>query len=698
MPVLNYDKSRRVFWYTYDKDIPSMSGLRIELAGGRRYVFDDASPRNYNNIKAFKTMFGFDAKASADAKERIDEIVSLQHKNFVADYSCLLSGTPFEHQKAAIEAMQKSDRLALLLEQGLGKTYISLMSLRMFKERDGYLRALVMCPAIVVESWLAETAKFSTGLKVIVYKGNLQQRMTVQQRIVDGEEYDIILTTYDMVRDPSNKSKQMYYGFAWNRLASFVRERIASVFEPKQQKILLKTKQPKNWQAQCGKILSELENMSDLPAEVTDFMKEVQRVTKKDVTVDFLNTLDLSVAVFDEASRLINAQAYSAKEVAALKARRMYLLSGTLCVGRPTDMFMPMTILDQGIFQMNWWQFTHRYCCLSSYNKHIITGYKNIDDLKRKIAPYIIQYKREDCLDLPDRTVVTCYYDVDASTVELYNSILLSDDYVTVKDKPVYCSLEVQKIQKCLQVLSGFIHVNPGMELCAQCSDQQMLECEYARISPSHNKCKHHAEFSGGEYDMDIILPSNPKLDMLEADLLNITPTEKVIVWAWYKYDLAAITKLLTKLKIKYITANEKQCAQRFEADGTIRVFLGQTAQGIGITLNSATTTIYYSHGTALEPRLQSMDRNMRIGQSKPIVIRDYVCKGSVEESLVYLLQHKDDVHNFIQQQIECLTCKQMQYCDANKIRKYGVGCMYYNNMKAAESKVRLQLSALKEY
>ena len=695
MPVLNYDKARKVFWYTCERDIPSMAGIRIELAGGRRFVFDDVSPRNYYNIKAFKASFGLDAKASSDAKQRIAEIATARNADNVGDYSYLFSGTPYEHQKVAIEAMQKSDRLALLLEQGLGKTYISLMALRLFKERDGHLRALVMCPAIVFESWLAEAAKFAPELKIITYKGNLSQRMAAQDRITGGEEFDIVLTTYDMVRDPGNKSSQMYYGLAWTELDTATRKVIAGIYPEKAQKVLLKTKQPKNWAAQCGKILCTLEDILEKPVEASKFVKKVSGVMKRDVTVNFLNTLDLTVTIFDEASRLINAKAYTSKEAAKLRTKRLYLLSGTLCVGRPTDMFMPMNILDQGIFQMNWWQFMHKYCCVSSYNKHIITGYKNVDDLKRKIAPYIIQYTREQCLDLPDRTIVTCYYEVGDDTKELYNEILLSDDYVTVQNKPVYCSLEVQKIQKCLQVLSGFIHVNPSMELCAKCSEQQMVACEYGRIRPTSSKCLHHAEFSGSEYDTDIELASNPKLEMLKEDLLNITPTEKVIIWAWYQHDLAVIKALLEKLKIPYVTANLPKCSQIYEESPKIRVFLGQTVQGIGITLNSATTTIYYSHGTALEPRLQSMDRNMRIGQSKPVVVRDYVCKGSVEESLVYLLQHKDDVHSFIQQQIECLTCNQMQYCVENNIRKYAEGCIYHQNMKNAESKARLRLSAL---
>ena len=709
MPVLRYNAVDRIFSFQYDKPLFGFAGARIELAGSKRIVFEDVSPKNYNNIRLFKSTFGEEAKADKAAVERIREISAEQKTNWVEKYRDLLAGTPYAHQEVSIQAMQTSDRLALLLEQGLGKTYISIMSMRMFKARDGYLRALVMCPAIVFESWLAEIEKFAPELKVLKYKGDLLTRLSVQDRVRNGEEFDILLTTYDMLRDPTNKKQNTYKGIAWARLPFAIRERIANVLfaaDEKARKVLLDTSKAgnKTWYSKCGKFFEEVDSKKnkailsvfpDVARELKQFMQEIDRCVKADRAEEFFNSLDLSVTVFDEASRLINHNSHTAQAMEQLKTRRMYMLSGTLCVGRPTDMYMPMRILDRSIFGMNWWQFRAKYCNVSSYNANIITGYKNVDDLKRKIAPFTITYLREECLDLPERTIVTCYYTVEDTIRRMYNAILSAKDKIVVNKKPVYCYLDVQKIQKCMQVLSGFVHVTPGTELCGECGEQQILACEEAGIKPANTRCRRHLEFKGGEFDMDIELPENPKLEMLENDLTEITPTEKVIVWAWYQFDLMKIEELLKKLKIPYITANEPKCAQRFEADDSIRVFLGQVAQGIGITLNSATTTIYYSHGTALEPRLQSMDRNMRIGQKKPVVVRDYVCRGSVEAAIVELLQHKDNVHEFIQKAVECLGCDRFADCQSDGVRKYGRGCMYYGDMQAACTKKKLSLNPI---
>ena len=709
MPVLKYCRKDRTWSFSCDRQLFGFAGARTELAGGRRIVFEDVSPKNYNNIKLFKSVFREEAKADRAAVERIRALSEEQKTDWVEKYRGLLSGTPYAHQVRSIQAMQTCDRLALLLEQGLGKTYISIMSMRMFKARDGYLRALVMCPAIVFESWLAEFDKFAPELKVLKYKGDLPTRLSVQDRIRNGEEFDVLLTTYDMLRSPDNKKKNTYKGIAWERLPCDVRERIAAALfsgDGKARKLLLDEGKSGNrtWYSKCGKLFEEVDAgknralltvFPDVARELKLFMAEFDRCLKADRAEEFFNGLDLSVTVFDEASRLINHNSHTAQSMEQLKTRRMYMLSGTLCVGRPTDMYMPMRILDRSIFGMNWWQFRNRYCNVSSYNSNIITGYKNVDDLKHKIQPFTISYLREECLDLPERTIVTCYYSVDDTIRRMYNAILEADDRIIVNKKPVYCYLDVQKIQKCMQVLSGFIHVTPGTELCGECGEQQILACEEAGIKPANNRCRRHLEFKGGEYDTDIELPENPKLQMLENDLTEITPTEKVIVWAWYQFDLTKIEELLKKLKISYITANEPRCAQRFEEDDGIRVFLGQVAQGIGITLNSATTTIYYSHGTALEPRLQSMDRNMRIGQKKPVVVRDYVCRGSVEAAIVELLQHKDNVHEFIQKAVECLGCSRLPGCQEHGVRKYGRGCLYHDDMVAACTKRKLSLDPI---
>lgn len=378
-----------------------------------------------------------------------------------------------------------------------------------------------------------------------------------------------------------------------------------------------------------------------------------------------------------------------AVDALAKKADRVYLLSGTLCVGRPTDMFMPMNILGHDILGMDWAKFVKSFCRTARSNSHIITGYKNLPALKLRIDPHVLAKTRVECLDLPKRVFTRRYYELSKEMRRLYNQIA-ENDMVKVGENTIATPSPLIKIAKCLQVLNGFVYYNETGEICNDC--HHLLDCVEKGIRQGGQGCKvpDAPKAQRGTWR----LKTNPKLELLLEDLRD-SSLEKTIIWAWHQEDLLAIRELLTKEKIRFITADVENSAALFEADDGIRVFLGQTSQGIGITLNSATCTIYYSHGAALEPRLQSMDRNYRIGQTRPVVVKDYLSKGTVEESLVNLLEHKTDVKKFMQERVQCFTCDNFPNCQRENIPYLGADCVWYGERISAEQIRRLKLKTI---
>jgi SNF2 family DNA or RNA helicase len=406
----------------------------------------------------------------------------------------------------------------------------------------------------------------------------------------------------------------------------------------------------------------------------------------------FLKKLPYTCLVADEASRCIDPRAKRSEAVEDLagKVANRYLLSGTLCVGRPTDLFMPFRIMERSILGGSWTSFKSTYCETAAKAPNIIIGYKNLDHLKLRIDPYILGMKRSECLDLPERTFTERYYEPQQEMKELYNDIV-SQDSVTVAGKTIDTSLVITKHNKLRQVLSGFIM--PSVDRSGICdSCDKVALCVANDTQPGQRGC----------IDPNARKPKPPdpipldgrKLSMLEEDLAD-SIDEKVIIWAWYRYDLALIADMLRRKKIPYIAADEKDCAHRFETSPDIRVFLGQQKQGIGITLNSATCTIYYSHGLDLESRLQSLDRNLRIGQRNSVLVKDYICQGSIEGAIVWLLRHKSDVRDFMQHSADCMLCVNFMDCAKNGVRAYTQGCAYYGERKNAERKRVIKLHTL---
>ena len=80
-------------------------------------------------------------------------------------------------------------------DMGLGKTLQMLTFLQEQQNRDKKSVHLVVLPTTLIFNWQAEAAKFCPDLKLFVHRGGTRQKVNEHWR-----DYDIILTTYGMVR------------------------------------------------------------------------------------------------------------------------------------------------------------------------------------------------------------------------------------------------------------------------------------------------------------------------------------------------------------------------------------------------------------------------------------------------------------------------------------------------------------------
>ncbi len=80
-------------------------------------------------------------------------------------------------------------------DMGLGKTVQALSFLQHFKDKNGRLRALVVCPTTLIFNWENEIRKFTPGLTYYIHHGGDRIR---HKQLLD--EYDVIITTYGTLR------------------------------------------------------------------------------------------------------------------------------------------------------------------------------------------------------------------------------------------------------------------------------------------------------------------------------------------------------------------------------------------------------------------------------------------------------------------------------------------------------------------
>lgn len=98
-------------------------------------------------------------------------------------------------------------------DMGLGKTIQMLSIIAGYIEQEKERRAsIVICPSSLALNWQNESRKFVTGLKTMVIRGSAEERKKMISHIND---YDIIITSYDLLKRDIEVYKEMNYQFRY---------------------------------------------------------------------------------------------------------------------------------------------------------------------------------------------------------------------------------------------------------------------------------------------------------------------------------------------------------------------------------------------------------------------------------------------------------------------------------------------------
>lgn len=348
----------------------------------------------------------------------------------------------------------------------------------------------------------------------------------------------------------------------------------------------------------------------------------------------FLMATRAMIAV-DESTRIKNPNTARWPKVAQLRALCEYarIASGRPNPQSPLDFFGQMEFLRSGLLGTSSYRaFVAEYAELVDMQsdemkrmvvrnpraayaqivaKDEITGaprYRNLDKLQRLVAPHSYRVLKRDCLDLPDKVYQTQYFELTPKQRKAYE--LMNEERRIVLDGNETPVRRLGAMTKLQQITSGFVMID-------------------------------------GEVIRPPQLQDNPRLDAL-LELIE-DDEAPVIVWARFREELRVIAEALRKAGRKVVEYHggvgnaDREAAvdsfQRGEADA----FVGQPqAGGIGLTLTRAEWTVYFSNDFNLETRLQSEDRNHRIGTKKSVRYVDLVARNTLDEAITRSLQRKE--------------------------------------------------------
>lgn len=317
------------------------------------------------------------------------------------------------YQVTALCAAMGNEGYALFMEQGTGKTAVSIARIcneaRLFREsEDRMYRVLVVCPNNVRMNWVTELARFSTDpVRVTAIRGGAIQRMKLLA--------DAIRTTADD-NDPDEDS---WVELSVNGVATVVVVSYESFYA--------------SWQ-----------------------------------TVFKLLPWDLSI--LDE-SHFIKSQYTKRwplmKELRDNSSARM-ILTGTPIANTPLDLYTQLEFLGHGFSGFASWEnfrkFYGQYRTTES-GVEALVGFVNLPFLQERLARYTFIISQKEALpELPELTYDVLECEMAPKQAKAYNDLLnklkieIEDELEQAGDaKSMVINNVLTKLLKLSQVTSGFI-------------------------------------------------------------------------------------------------------------------------------------------------------------------------------------------------------------------------------------------------
>jgi len=341
--------------------------------------------------------------------------------------------------------------------------------------------------------------------------------------------------------------------------------------------------------------------------------------------------------VLDESTAVKTPGSKTSRTLWALsdRCKRKRIMSGQPVTRAPLDLYAQFRILDRSILGCKTFQeFKSRYALIHKMdNYEIITGYRNLKEMRDNYTPHMTRILKKDCLDLPKKLPpIKRYFELTPKQNKYYEE--LAESFLIELDTPCN-TCHGDRITKtgsiCKSCTGTGTIINASLAVVRRLRFQQ-ITCGFVR---DENKQDHS------------LCDPNPRIQLLRECLKDLnTPG---IIWAWQHYDLASICQMLISLKISYVeysgrVSDEKKAEAKvkFQNKGIVQILLASQASAYsGHTFHRAEWNIYYSQTDNGEHRWQSEDRSHRAGLKHPVSYIDFYSDKPIENAIMKNLLKK---------------------------------------------------------
>jgi SNF2 family DNA or RNA helicase len=580
---------------------------------------------------------------------------------------------PYQHQRFGVAIGLSWWRHLFLWEMGTGKTKTRVEAWRLRRARGDFRRGLVLCPAVVVPTWQREVATWSDG-ELTTYRWEASDPYKVER----AAAADVVVVTYQTARIEEQAALEA---------------RTALRLDDERRR---------------GR------KVDQAPLTEAERARCLARMTNALAAVDY-DDIDA-----DESHSIGNYESQQTRAglLLSVKAARRACLSGT-AADEPLKLYPQLRFLAPGLMPMEYKKFLDAHVVFRPDNRHVAMYYKGLAGLNERVNMIASRMRKEDCIELPERTFVDIPFTLGIRQKNRYNELVKTLSATTkpllhlaLLDKddsgdeiPTNESLSAAEIQvlleaphgaarlgKVMQVTSGFLNKGPDKTICDTC--EHMHGCVQNNVKPYTRRCVVVQTAPPAELIRDF---ENPKIlafeDLLEQ-LLEGDATNKVLCWANHTTELDDMEAVLRRrgwgfVRIDGSTTHKIAAMEdRFQTQAECRVSLGIVSAGVGITLTAANFTVYYALPFNRVWYRQSLDRNHRPGQSRKITVYRLLGQGTVEPTIAGVLQRKELIAATLTDKIDCAVCPHAKKCEVAGIKPFREGCIYQPQVERPKAQV----------
>jgi SNF2 family DNA or RNA helicase len=372
-----------------------------------------------------------------------------------------------------------------------------------------------------------------------------------------------------------------------------------------------------NWQEEFHKFNPKVKvrvidgvpsNRKKLIENVTDFDVVITSYTLLQKDIESYKNVVFAYAILDEAQHIKNRGTRNAKSVKTVQADHRLILSGTPIENSLDELWSLFDFLMPG-FLSSYDRFVEKYVRVSGAEQ-----VKNLDYLRKKVAPFILRRMKSDVLDdLPPVSEIVYHCQLSPVQQELYRS---------------YAASARDELTKLVQ-RDGFDRVQ--IHVLATLTRLKQICCHPAIFA------KEKAE-SGDSSKYEMLL------DLLQT---LVEGKHKTVIFSQYTQMLQIMREDFEARGIRFVyldgsSKNRLEVVKKFNDDLSIPVFLvSLKAGGTGLNLIGADTVIHYDMWWNPAVESQATDRVHRIGQKNSVSAYKLITLGTIEEKIAEMQKRK---------------------------------------------------------